>query len=60
MSLNDLYLKSKYIFSAWFNHTKDYSVQTLYQSSERLVEIYKTLNLIISNKQVYKPLYRLR
>ena len=37
-------LKSKYIFSAWFNHTKDYSVQTLYQSSERLVEIYKHLN----------------
>ena len=37
-------LKSKYIFSAWFNHTKDYSVQTLYQSSERLVEIYKELN----------------
>lgn len=37
-------MKSKYIFSAWFNHTKDYSVQTLYQSSERLVEIYKTLN----------------
>lgn len=37
-------LKSKYIFSAWFNHTKDYSVQTLYQSSERLVEIYKYLN----------------
>ena len=39
------FLKSKYIFSAWFNHTKDYSVQTLYQSSERLVEIYKTLNI---------------
>lgn len=37
-------LKNKYIFSAWFNHTKDYSVQTLYQSSERLVEIYKYLN----------------
>lgn len=37
-------LKSKYIFSAWFSHTKDYSVQTLYQSSQRLVEIYKTLN----------------
>ena len=37
-------MKSKYIFSAWFNHTKDYSVQTLYQSSERLVEIYKHLN----------------
>lgn len=53
-------MKSKYIFSAWFNHTKDYSVQTLYQSSERLVEIYKTLNLIISNKQEYKPLSHLR
>ena len=37
-------LKSKYIFSAWFNHTKDYSTQTLYQSSQRLVEIYKYLN----------------
>lgn len=37
-------LKSKYIFSAWFNHTKDYSTQTLYQSPNRLVEIYKYLN----------------
>ncbi len=37
-------LKSKYIFSAWFNHTKDYATQTLYQSSGRLVEIYKYLN----------------
>lgn len=37
-------LKNKYIFSIWFNHAKDYSVQTLYQSSERLVEIYKYLN----------------
>lgn len=37
-------LKGKYIFSAWFNHTKDYSTQTLYQSSQRLVEIYKYLN----------------
>lgn len=37
-------LKSKYIFSAWFNHTKDNSTQTLYQSSQRLVEIYKYLN----------------
>lgn len=37
-------LKSKYIFSAWFNHIKDYSTQTLYQSSQRLVEIYKYLN----------------
>lgn len=37
-------LKSKYIFSAWFSHTKDYFTQTLYQSPERLVEIYKCLN----------------
>ena len=37
-------LKGKYIFSTWFSHTKDYSVQTLYQSSQRLVEIYKYLN----------------
>lgn len=37
-------LKSKYIFSAWFSHTKDNFVQTLYQSPERLVEIYKSLN----------------
>lgn len=37
-------LKSKYIFSAWFNHTKDNFVQTLYQSPARLVEIYKSLN----------------
>lgn len=37
-------LKSKYIFSAWFNHTKNYSTQTLYQSSQQLVEIYKYLN----------------
>ena len=36
-------LKSKYIFSACFNHTKDYETQTLYQSSKRLVEIYKYL-----------------
>lgn len=37
-------LKSKYIFSAWFNHTKNYSTQTLYQSPDRLVELYKYLN----------------
>lgn len=37
-------LKSKYIFGAWFNHTKDYSTQTLYQAPDRLVEIYKSLN----------------
>ena len=27
-------LKGKYIFSIWFSHTKDYSTQTLYQSSQ--------------------------
>lgn len=37
-------LKGKYIFSTWFNHTKDYSTQTLYQSPQCLVEIYKYLN----------------
>lgn len=37
-------LKNKYIFAGWFNHVDDYSTQTLYQSSERLVEIYKELN----------------
>lgn len=43
-------LKSKYIFSTWFSHTKDYSVQTLYQSSQRLVEIYKYLNFDYQQK----------
>lgn len=43
-------LNGKYIFSTWFNHTKDYSVQTLYQSSERLVEIYKELNFDYQQK----------
>lgn len=37
-------LKSKYIFSTWYSHTKDNATQTLYQSPERLVEIYKYLN----------------
>ncbi len=37
-------LKGRYIFSAWFSYIKDYSTQTLYQSQERLVEIYKYLN----------------
>ena len=53
-------LKSKYIFSAWFNHTKDYSVQTLYQSSDVWLKSTRHSILIISNKQVYKPLSRLR
>ena len=37
-------LKSKYMFTAFFNHTSDYFVQTLYQAPSRLAEIYKTLN----------------
>ena len=37
-------LQSKYVFTFWFNHNKDMSMQTLYQSPEELLEIYKFLN----------------
>ena len=37
-------LRSKYVFAFWFNHNKDMSIQTLYQSPEQLLEIYKFLN----------------
>ena len=37
-------LQSKYIFAFFFDHNKDKSMQTLYQSPERLLEIYKSLN----------------
>ena len=37
-------LKSKYVFRAWFNHTKNRAVQTLYQSPDELLELYKYLN----------------
>lgn len=37
-------LKSKYMFSTWYSHTKDNATQLLYQSPERLVEIYKYMN----------------
>lgn len=37
-------LKSKYVFTLWFNHTKDRSMQTLYQSPDQLLEIYKFQN----------------
>ncbi len=37
-------LKSKYVFGVYYSHFKDYTTQTLYQSPERLVEIYKYLN----------------
>lgn len=43
-------LKGKYIFQAYFNHTHDYAVQTHYQSSERLVEIYKYVNFDFSQQ----------
>lgn len=36
--------KGKYVFTAFYNHDKDYSVQTLYQRPDELVEIYKNLN----------------
>ena len=42
-SLNYI-LRSKYVFTFWFNHNKDMSMQTLYQSPEKLLEIYKFLN----------------
>lgn len=37
-------LKSKYIFTAFFNHEKDYFTQLLYQDPNRLAEIYKFMN----------------
>ncbi|MDL2306392.1 outer membrane beta-barrel family protein, partial [Bacteroides sp. OttesenSCG-928-D19] len=37
-------LKSKYMFTAFFNHAQDYFVQTLYQMPNRLTEVYKVLN----------------
>lgn len=43
-------LKGKYIFQAYFNHTHEYAVQTHYQSSERLVEIYKYVNFDFSQQ----------
>ena len=43
VSLNYV-LKSKYVFTAWFNHNKDYAVQTLYQSPRELLEIYRSVN----------------
>lgn len=36
--------KGKYVFTAYYSHNEDYSVQTLYQRPDRLVEVYKTLN----------------
>lgn len=44
-NLNGSYiLKQKYIFNLFFMHTSDYFAQTPYQSTERLVLIYKNTN----------------
>ena len=40
-ALDNPILKSKYIFSAWFAHTKDYSTQTLYPVSYTHLDVYK-------------------
>ena len=37
-------LKNKYQFTAWFDHDKDYFVQTPYQRHDRLTISYKNLN----------------
>lgn len=37
-------LKSKYVFTTWFTHTKDRTLQTLYQSPDELLELYKYQN----------------
>lgn len=37
-------LKSKYVFTAFFNYENDYFVQTLYQRPDKLQEIYKVVN----------------
>jgi hypothetical protein len=37
-------LKGKYVFTTWYSYEKDDFKQLLYQSPERLVEIYKVFN----------------
>lgn len=37
-------LKGKYVFSTYYSYEPDYAVQTLYQHTGKLVEIYKVLN----------------
>ena len=37
-------LKSKYMFTAYFSHCKDYFIQLLYQNLDRLVQTYRTMN----------------
>ena len=43
-------LKGKYVFSAYYSYTKNQEMQTLYQSPERLVEIYKCFNFDFSEQ----------
>ena len=43
-------LKGKYVLSAYYSRTKNKEMQTLYQSPERLVEIYKCFNFDFSEQ----------
>lgn len=43
-------LKGKYVFSAYYSYTKNNEMQTLYQSPDRLVEIYKFFNFDFSEQ----------
>lgn len=43
-------LKSKYVFTAYYSYTKNNEMQTLYQSPDRLVEIYKFFNFDFSEQ----------
>lgn len=43
-------LKGKYVFTAYYSRTKNKEMQTLYQSPERLVEIYKCFNFDFSEQ----------
>lgn len=43
-------LQNKYVFTAWYNHNEDYIQQTLYQSPERLVEIYQHFNFDVQQQ----------
>lgn len=43
-------LKSKYVLTAFYSRTKNKELQTLYQSPERLVEIYKFFNFDFSEQ----------
>lgn len=42
--------RGKYVFNLFFSHTKNSQMQTLYQSPDRLVEIYKFVNFDFSQQ----------